>query len=494
MGRYSLEALEKGRRSSEQKFIEDASAKFGGKFDYSQVKYVRQKVSVEIVCPDHGVFTQTPDKHLQSICGCPNCGVGVRAGKKVDAGGKKFLETFRAKFADSLELLSEYVSINAPIKFKCKRHDLEFERTPDALNIGRYGCPLCANEHSGETLRLTLDQFKERAIAKFGDLFDLSQVDYTKNTERVRIGCPVHGQFSIVAASFLSSAHGCPKCGKLRMGYAANQIQKLEQGLIKPRPTRLAVMKVEVFGITAYKLGTTSRSLLDRYALALREVLLETTLNELDALKLERHLHGKYFRGRDVRIFLAGLRSGARWPGDSELYKEEFIPAILEDIKSAVAGLEKSSADYWSTNPQLEPPVLRIQKVSKSAGQFNLPKAVIRLDTLVTYPSATAAAKAISGNQGLVSMVCRGERVSTKGIKFALLSDYKSGKLPCVVDMNRGANHKLARAVRCIDTGEIYKTLTEAAHATGVNSSKITSVCRGRRKSTGGYRWEYVDL
>jgi len=494
LGRYSDEALEKGRKSSEQKFIADAVAKFGDKFDYSKVRYVGQIKHVEIACPEHGAFFQTPSRHLQSKFGCPECGVVVRAGKKLDKGGITFEENFRKKFAGTLELLSEYSSVKAPIKVRCRRHDIVFETTPDRLNVSKYGCPSCASELRGEAVRLTSEEFKTRAMAKFGDQFDLSQVKYIKNTEKVQIGCPIHGEFASTPANFLSSNHGCPKCGKLRMGYASNQIQKLEQGLIKPRPTTLAVMKVEVFGITAFKLGTTSRRLLDRYAFALREVLLETTLDELDALKLERHLHGKYFRNRDVRIFLAGLRAGSRWPGDSEIYKEDCIEAIMADINNAVAGLEKSSVDYWKAHPQLEPPILRMRTVNKVAGQFTVAKPVIRLDTLEIYASATDAAAAIGGSQGLVSMVCRGERISTKGIKFALLCDYEAGHLPKAINMNKGENHRKARSVRCIDTGEVFRTITDAALDAGINSSKITAVCQGHRKTAGGRRWEYVNI
>ena len=107
-------------------------------------------------------------------------------------------------------------------------------------------------------------------------------------------------------------------------------------------------------------------------------------------------------------------------------------------------------------------------------------------------PLATAAAKAIGTTQGLVSMVCRGERGQTKGVRFALLADYKSGTVPSFTSAIKGKQHHLARSVRCVDNGVIYPTLTEAANAVGISSSKITMVCRGKRKSAGGLRWEYV--
>jgi group I intron endonuclease len=46
--------------------------------------------------------------------------------------------------------------------------------------------------------------------------------------------------------------------------------------------------------------------------------------------------------------------------------------------------------------------------------------------------------------------------------------------------------------VKCLDTGEIYESATDAGRRLNINNSKITAVCRGRRKTAGGLRWEYV--
>ena len=54
---------------------------------------------------------------------------------------------------------------------------------------------------------------------------------------------------------------------------------------------------------------------------------------------------------------------------------------------------------------------------------------------------------------------------------------------------------KWSKAVRCIETGEEYKSLLEAARKTGVNYSGICRVVRHlpRYKTAGGYHWELVD-
>ncbi|QDB70506.1 putative homing endonuclease [Enterococcus phage Entf1] len=41
-------------------------------------------------------------------------------------------------------------------------------------------------------------------------------------------------------------------------------------------------------------------------------------------------------------------------------------------------------------------------------------------------------------------------------------------------------------------TGETYDSIKEAAEASGVLATHITRVCKGRRKSAGGYEWSYL--
>ena len=49
------------------------------------------------------------------------------------------------------------------------------------------------------------------------------------------------------------------------------------------------------------------------------------------------------------------------------------------------------------------------------------------------------------------------------------------------------------KAVRDVETGAVYAGIHEAAEATGLQPTKICAVCKGKRKTTGGKRWEYVE-
>ena len=55
-----------------QQFLDRANAAHPDKYNYEKVNYVNNKTKVEIICPMHGEFWQTPDGHLRARA-CPKC-------------------------------------------------------------------------------------------------------------------------------------------------------------------------------------------------------------------------------------------------------------------------------------------------------------------------------------------------------------------------------------------------------------------------------------
>ena len=47
--------------------------------------------------------------------------------------------------------------------------------------------------------------------------------------------------------------------------------------------------------------------------------------------------------------------------------------------------------------------------------------------------------------------------------------------------------------VICLNNNIVYRGVREAERATGVNNSNISKVCRNKRKSAGGLRFQYFD-
>lgn len=54
-----------------EEFKKEANEVHGGKYDYSNVKSLNQ-IPIQINCPKHGLFFDTPYMHLHN-CGCFEC-------------------------------------------------------------------------------------------------------------------------------------------------------------------------------------------------------------------------------------------------------------------------------------------------------------------------------------------------------------------------------------------------------------------------------------
>lgn len=48
------------------------------------------------------------------------------------------------------------------------------------------------------------------------------------------------------------------------------------------------------------------------------------------------------------------------------------------------------------------------------------------------------------------------------------------------------------KKVRCIELDVVFDSITEAGEKMGINFHNISAVCKGKRKTCGGYHWEYV--
>lgn len=91
-----------------------------------------------------------------------------------------------------------------------------------------------------------------------------------------------------------------------------------------------------------------------------------------------------------------------------------------------------------------------------------------------------------------VSSVCTGasEYAGLEETGRKLQFDYyEEGKVYKLKNVNH-VNEK--RKVRCITTGEVFDSITDAGNKTGAPKASISHVCKGKRKRAGGLEWEYV--
>ena len=66
-----IESMKESQRTSEDEFLVRAMKKHG-EYEYPNLHYINAKTKIDILCPYHGLFEQTPDSHLRGS-GCPKC-------------------------------------------------------------------------------------------------------------------------------------------------------------------------------------------------------------------------------------------------------------------------------------------------------------------------------------------------------------------------------------------------------------------------------------
>ena len=186
-----------------EQFIREAIAVHGQKYDYSKVIYTGAMKKVCIICPEHGEFWQTPNKHLSGQ-GCALC-----RGQVHDT--SSFIDKAKRVHGDIYDYsLVEYINEKTPVIINCSKHG-PFKIIPNNFLMGR-GCPKCKREereriHSEKFLT----DFIEQANRIHKKRYDYSKVKYVNAKTKVCIICPEHGEFWQTPDSHLRG-RGCPFC------------------------------------------------------------------------------------------------------------------------------------------------------------------------------------------------------------------------------------------------------------------------------------------
>ena len=56
---------------------------------------------------------------------------------------------------------------------------------------------------------------------------------------------------------------------------------------------------------------------------------------------------------------------------------------------------------------------------------------------------------------------------------------------------NERVGKSLSKKIICITTGEIFNSMREACRKYNIHTGSMTECCQGKRKTAGGYKWEY---
>ena len=186
-------------------FIKRAKEKHGDKFDYSKTEFISNTTPTTIICSEHGEFQMEPRNHLRSKSGCPKCKPNVRLTNEDFI--KKAIEIHGSKYDYSKV---DYKNKNSKLIIICPIHG-EFEQVARNHIMGGCGCSKCGDDNVSKARSLTLVEFVKKGEEVHNKKYDYSKVKYKKNTVKVVIICPIHGEFEQRSIEHLRGC-GCPKC------------------------------------------------------------------------------------------------------------------------------------------------------------------------------------------------------------------------------------------------------------------------------------------
>ena len=211
-----------------ERFIAEAVARFGDRFDYSLVDVKGKDKKVAIKCNECGtIFYQSPKGHVTSLQGgCPQCRYKYVA-QHESIPFDEFKRRAVLKHGDKyIYDKSSYVGIREKVRIFCPVHGW-FKQIAAAHVIGRE-CNLCGNEKIANTLTYSKKDFLEKARLAHGDKYDYSLVDYKQAYKNVKIICPIHGIFEQTPHNHWKG-HNCPICSRhARHNYGKTSKGELE--------------------------------------------------------------------------------------------------------------------------------------------------------------------------------------------------------------------------------------------------------------------------
>ena len=176
-----------------QTFINQANFVHQNTFDYSLVQYVNAKTKINIVCSTHGIFKQSPERHLSGR-GCPSCR-GLKIAKSKSHTTSDFIQKAVIVHGDKYDYSkSQYVNAHSKILIICAIHG-EFWQTPTNHIDNMCGCFACNQNCVSKAGTKWLDSLNVpvREFILPSTNYKVDGFNPTTNTVYEFLGCFWHG-------------------------------------------------------------------------------------------------------------------------------------------------------------------------------------------------------------------------------------------------------------------------------------------------------------
>lgn len=183
----SIVSISLKKRMDFNDFIELSNKQHGNKYNYSKAIYINCDTPIEIICPIHGSFWQTPYRHLKGH-GCHMCSHRSYIYSK-----NEFIEKSILIHGNKYDYsLVEYLGNKKKVKIICPEHGV-FEQIPTVHYVNKCGCPKCSASH-GE---LKVEEYLKNNGIEYKTQYSvkLEQQMFSRNNLKIDFYLPKHNKF-----------------------------------------------------------------------------------------------------------------------------------------------------------------------------------------------------------------------------------------------------------------------------------------------------------
>ena len=125
-------------------FIEKANLIHQCKYNYSKTLYNKGKTMIDIICPEHGIFRQRAEGHLNGN-GCPACAY-CNISHVIRNTQDEMIERFKKIHGERYDYSEViYQTMRTHINIICNIHGI-FQQFPEGHMYGQ-GCPRCSKQY-----------------------------------------------------------------------------------------------------------------------------------------------------------------------------------------------------------------------------------------------------------------------------------------------------------------------------------------------------------
>lgn len=209
------------KKKTENEYLEKFKIIHNGIYTYNNFPDpFNQKTKISIICPKHGLFSQTINNHSNGM-GCPKCAKLKMSNTKVNQNPKR--DEYKSKileiYGDEYDFSESNFNVpyDSKITVICKKCNKYQEKRISDLLKNKAGCSFCRIEKMQHGFYKKLrdtgkDIFIEKASELYNGKYDYSEIDYKGNNIPVKIKCPEHGYFYKRPNLHIYNLEECPIC------------------------------------------------------------------------------------------------------------------------------------------------------------------------------------------------------------------------------------------------------------------------------------------